>query len=114
MVDVEGGDAPAFGDHSYDDDDKNSKKRSSGVMGSMSAVGMGAMSSMSSGMGAASFGRVFQSGDSAPDARFFIDLRDKLLMVRCLAMRIVSMPSLPASVHANDACPYNRPAVSAS
>lgn len=87
VVDVEGGDAPAFGDHAYDDDDKNAKKRSSGVMGGMGGVGMGTLSSMSSNLGAAaSFGRVFHTGDSAPDEKFFLDLRDKLLMVRCCAL----------------------------
>ena len=67
-VDIEGGDKPVFGDN-FDDDKKD---RKSGGMMDMLGGGLG--------MGA-DIGRVFQpSGDSGPNDKFFIDLRDKLLV----------------------------------
>ena len=66
-LDVEGGDAPAFG-RNFDDDDK--KNNSPNIHSIHFANGMGT---------AADFGRVFQGG-AGPDDKFFLDLRDKLLV----------------------------------
>jgi len=71
-VDIEGGD----GGDSYDDD-KMSKNKGAGniIMGVM--PGIGAMPDLTAG---ADFGRMFQPSSAGDDPKFFLDLRDKMLV----------------------------------